>query len=291
MMEHQQFDDLAEANEVPEGSVLVVFVQDDIDSHMPGKIFFVLGNGASYPVSDLFTLNNYFLNDRILKNNELRGEFYPSAILDRAEPLRSRAQEKIISDMGNDAFDQLVRCKRLVFLINSLGGLASAGRILSELTDVIKENGGTVESYVGSTAMSAAANLVKNADRTIALPDSEFLWHVSRSPEENDGSSNDAELSDEDREERHEKRRRQAKEIQDFFSSKVVGDHMAMVHDRLAAMLAEPTNVDHSVQFTGQELREIGLIETVESSDDLQKSLLVDQEAISRAFGKLCFTS
>lgn len=273
MLEKLIPDDAKESPEISGGSALVVIIDGPIEYDMKNRIFLVLANGKSITLPPLNTLRTYLMFKKDLELSAKKAARKKKGDMDYRTEQMTKSLGLILKDMGVEALSQLLTCKHLAFLINTEGGNENTVHSLEMLSNLVKENGGRVESYVGNMAISGGACLVESADKTFALPTSSFLWHIGR----NDQSEIEKQLTENELQEFQplldEQALKDVRRIEDFLLSRVVEDQISTVKERLAAMLSDPTNIDHSAVFTGAEMETMGLANTVSSTDTLRATL------------------
>lgn len=265
---HNESDHVAEGAEKPSGPVLVALVHNDIDKDMEGKLFFIDEDGWSEEVP-FRAFSGYLKHRQNLISWKKNPAESPGSFFHKSEKkvlLSRKAQtEKAV---GKNFFKELVKCKRMTLLIDSLGGSMEGEERMMRLMDMVHRNGGTVNAFVGSKAASAAAGLLEKVDHTTALGESVLMWHTSQNDE---GTDKETVAQD-------------TAVFTKYFRQKVTSnqEHVAA---RLREVIQDPQNDDNRIYFTGREMDSFGALEAVSSTAELKQAALKDTPELGEAIG------
>lgn len=265
---HHEPDHVAEGAEKQSGPVLVALVHNDIDKNMVGKLFFIDEDGWSEEVP-FRAFSGYVKHRSNLISWKKKPETSPVKFIQRGEKdVLMRRKEQTIEAIGKPSFKKLMKCKRMTLLIDSSGGNIEGEERMMRLMDMVHQNGGTVNAFVGSRAESAAAELLQNVDHTTALGESVLLWHTSQTDE---GTDKETVVQD-------------TAVFTKYFREKVTSnqEHVAA---RLREVIQDPENDDNRIRFTGREMESFGALEAVSSIAKLKEAALKDTPELAEAIG------
>jgi len=256
---------MTESSHNANDSTLLAIVHGDIDREMQGQLHHLAPTGESVVLPPLYLFERLFeRRDRYQKHLQIS---CPPVILQNTERHVRESETVLREAVGDTVFSQIHECRRMVFLINSLGGKMVSGKTLGRLARMVQLNSGKVEGYIGNYAHSTAADILADMDVRVALPESKLMWH--RRSFKNDDAT--AEEIAED-----------IASIDEFFE-KNVRHHQELVRERLRLAFEDPLNKDKEVSFTGSEMEKFGVVQTVKTIDDLEATVTAALPAIPLA--------